>query len=852
MKTTFQIFRRDCRRILRSPVALMVLMGVIVLPCLYAWVNIGAYEDPYQFTSGLKVAVACNDRGAVSELAGEVNAGARVVDSLRENDSLGWVFTDGEDAVQGVRSGDYYAAIVIPETFSEDLLSVTTGELRQPVLEYYVNEKKNAMAPLILNVGANTLKNQINQRFIDAAAESVTEIARSMLDELDLKLDEANGSLTAQLRQISDTLAQYEALAEELQTFLADHKDFDSQARSSLEDVSAAAKAGDRALKQADQTLTAGREVFLQFSEDLDRELSAGADGLSRVRRISDLDLYTLNARLQSVCRKVELATSRLQEVTAWNGSLIQSLETLQQRTSLSAAGDLLQKLEENNQKHSELLQALQTGNQALSDAADQTLEGAARIQSEISDGRGSLDGLRGDEAKALRSTLTEKLDGLSYALGQARGLLEPVDGQIAQMNAVLDSLERSLDAVNATLSDTSKVLTSVRAQIDSIILDLDLLANAEDYKELLSGAPDGNRLSGFLSSPVSLRTESFFPVRNYGTAMSPFFTNLVIWVGGIVLLSLFKLEVDTDEEIRNYRPVQGYVGRGILFLLAGQAQAITVCMGDLLLLKIQCVHPVLFVLAGMLASFVYVNLIYALGTTLKHIGKALCVIILIFQIPSSSGTYPMEMTPSFFRALHPFLPFTYGVDAMREALIGVYGHHYAADMLRLSSFVAVALVLGLALRPLFINLNILFDKKLAETDLMVCDEAPPERERFRLLAAIRLLAGRERYQERTEAYIRRFEAVYQKRVRQSFRIVLIVLPVLFLVLMFTVGGSKMLFLILWICSLIALMVFQIVVEFIREHLDRQRRMAEMTDQELLELLNRRHCTGKGGGSLEE
>ena len=209
-------------------------------------------------------------------------------------------------------------------------------------------------------------------------------------------------------------------------------------------------------------------------------------------------------------------------------------------------------------------------------------------------------------------------------------------------------------------------------------------------------------------------------------------------------------------------------------------------------------------------------------------------------------------MTPDFFRALHPFLPFTYGVDAMREAQIGIYGHHYAADMLRLFTFVAAALLLGLALRPFFINLNILFDKKLAETDLMACDEAPPERERFRLLAAIRLLAGRERYRERTEAHIQRFEAVYQKRVRQSFRVVLIVLPVLFLVLMFTVGGSKMLFLILWICALIALMVFQIVVEYFREHLDRQRRMAEMSDQELLRLLNRRHIAGKGGEHHEE
>ena len=844
------IFRRDCRRIFRSPVALLVLLGVIVLPCLYAWVNIGAYEDPYQYTSGLKVAVACNDRGAVSRLAGEVNAGERVVEALTENESLGWVFTDGEDAVQGVRSGDYYAAILIPETFSEDLLSITTGKLRRPTLEYYVNENKNAMAPLILNVGANTLKNQINQQFIHTAVEEVSKIARSMLDDLDLKLDETDESLTAELREVSDNLSQYETMAEEFQSILKENEAYGDQARSTLDQVSAAARDGQQALEEADRTLTAGRDVFRRFSDAMERDLSNSADSFSRVRRISDVDFYAINARIQTVRQKIELAVSRLQEVTDWNGELIETLERLEQSVPLPGADALLRRMEENNQSHAELLRALQIGSQALADTAEQTLDWAGRIQTGVSGGQRTIDRLRTDTLDALESTLIGKLDQLSYAIGQAAGLLSPVEEEVTRMKAVLDDLDRSLDAVNKALSDVSDSIDGIRTQIDSLIQELTLLTHSEEYEELLSGRLDGSTLSGFLSSPISLRTERFYPVQNYGSAMTPFFTNLSLWVGGMVLLSLLKLEVDTDEEIRRYRPCEGYIGRGLLFLLAGQAEAFLVCLGDLML-KAQCVHPVRFVLAGMLASFVYVNIIYALGTTLKHVGKALCIIILIIQIPASSGTYPMEMTSSFFRALHPFLPFTYGVDAMREAQIGIYGHHYAADLFRLLLFVAMALILGLALRPCFINLNILFDKKLAETDLMVCDEAPPERERFRLLAAIRLLSGRERYRERTQARIRRFEAVYQKRVRQSFRLVLI-LPALFLVLMFTVGGSKMLFLLLWIFSLIALMVFQIVVEFLREHLDRQRRMAELSDRELLALLNERHSAGKGDASDEE
>ena len=847
MKTIFRIFRRDCRRIFRSPIAVAVLIGVIVLPCLYAWANIGAYKDPYQYTSGLKVAVGCRDKGVSSDLVGELNVGEKVMASLKENDSLGWVFTDPEEAVQGVRSGSYYAAIVIPDTFSEDLLSITTGELRQPVLEYYVNEKRNAMAPLIMNVGANTLTSTINQEFIDAAVNSVAEIAQSTLDELEGKLDSTRKSLSEDLAQVSANLEQYETLSAELQTMLEESDSFDREIRSTLTDVASAADAGERSLNQASQTLNSARTVLQRFSSSLDRALSDSADGLSRVRRIDDVDLYTLNARLQAVHQKTDNALALLQDVAAWNSGLIDALQKLDQNVPLSLAEDMLQRLEEDNQKHRDLLQALQAGSKALSGAEERTMDGVYQVQSGIASGQQEIDSVRSGYNGEVQSKLSEKLDSLSYFLGRAGGILAPVDGQIAQMNALLDGLDQSLDAINASLASMNETVARVQEQLDGMMTDLDLLANSETYQKLLAASIDGNALSGFLSSPVALKTDTFYHVESYGTAMTPFFTNLAIWVGGMVLLSLFKLEVDTDEELRSYRPCEGYIGRGILYLLVGQAQAVTVCLGDLLMMKVQCGHPVLFVLSGMMASFVYVNLIYALGTALKHIGKALCVVFLAFQIPSSSGTYPMEMTAPLFRILHPILPFTYGVDAMRESLIGIYGHHYARDMLYLLPFVAVALLLGLGLRPLFINLNILFDRKLAETDLMICDEAPAERERFRIMAALRLLAGRTKYQERMTARIQRFEAGYQKQVRRSFRIVLIVLPVVFTVLMFTVGGSKGLFLILWICSLVALMVFQIVVEYIREHLDRQRRLAEMTDQELLDLLEEKRSAGKEG-----
>lgn len=851
MNKIAQIFGRDCRRLARSPIAMIVLIGATILPCLYAWLNVGAYTDPYQYTSGLRVAIVSNDRGVQNEMTGALNAGEKVIENLKENDSLGWVFTSEKKAIRGVKSGKYYAAIVIPESFSEDLLSITTGELRQPVLEYYLNEKKNAMAPMILNVGANSIQNQINQQFIDAAVEAVSGIAQSMIDDLGLQLSTVQQSLTDDMAEVSDNLTQYESMIQDLQQLVSDNRDFDQNIRDTMNGISITAASGRETVDDASQTLRDGRDRMASFSADLNRNLRDGRDLLDDVRHNSNLDFQDLNTKTQAVGQKVDLSIQRLQNVADWNAGILEDLTTLSQYYPDSVADGLLQRVRQENQNHIELLQALRTGHQALGDTATNTLDFASTIQTDLSDSRNSLSGIQDSWTQNLQPSFQQTLDQVAYLLGRTGSALEPVDGQIHQMESVLDGLNQSMDEIDRSVSDTEQALSRIREQIDNTITDLDILSHSEEYQKLLSASIDGQQLSGFVASPVSLKTETFFKVRNYGTAMSPFFTNLSLWVGGIVLLALFKIEVDTDEEIPAFRPFEGYIGRGILFVLAGQAQALTVCLGDLFMMKIQCEHPFLFILSGMMASLVYVSLIYALGTTLRHIGKALCIIILIFQVPACSGTYPVEMTSRFFRALHPILPFTYGVSAMREAEIGIYGHHYALAMIRLSLFLTISLILGLGLRPFMINLNVLFDKKLAETDLMICDEGAQEQERFRLMAAIRLLAGRDRFRENASARIRHFETVYQKRIRQSFRITLIILPLIFLTLMFVFGGSRILFLILWILSLIALMLFQILVEYFREHLDRQQRMAEMSDQDLLKLLNRRKEPGVLGDSDE-
>ena len=171
---------------------------------------------------------------------------------------------------------------------------------------------------------------------------------------------------------------------------------------------------------------------------------------------------------------------------------------------------------------------------------------------------------------------------------------------------------------------------------LEQIQTDLNALHSSETYQDLLTlEGIDSDRIADFMASPVSLESKVVYNVDNYGTGMTPFYTNLALWVGGLILVSILKQEVDPAGISRKrLDPTRAYFGRWLLFMAAGAIQGLIVCLGDLLLLGVQCVHPLLFVLEGIYCSFVYVNIIYALAITFKHIGKAVAVLLIILQIP--------------------------------------------------------------------------------------------------------------------------------------------------------------------------------------------------------------------------
>ena len=216
MKTVFRIFLRDLKRLSRNRAAALVMVGVCLLPSLYAWFNIAANMDPYGNTAGIKVAIANCDRGASSDMI-SLNAGDTIVQSLKKNDQLGWVFVDEKKAKEGVRSGKYYAAIVIPDDFSNSLLSVLSGEIKDPKLDYYINEKKNAIAPKITDTGATTIQQEINDTFSAVASEAISKLIQKAANQMSADLNSADADLMNTIQNVRNNLADYQKTIDSFQ-----------------------------------------------------------------------------------------------------------------------------------------------------------------------------------------------------------------------------------------------------------------------------------------------------------------------------------------------------------------------------------------------------------------------------------------------------------------------------------------------------------------------------------------------------------------------------------------------------------------------------------------------------------
>ena len=821
MHTVFAIFLRDVKRILRNPVALVVTMGVAIIPSLYAWCNILANWDPYANTGNIQVAVANEDEGTTSTLVGHLNAAQQTVTQLKSNRQLGWRFVSKQHAVDGVKAGKYYAAIVLPKDFSSSLIGTVTGEKNQPSITYYINEKMNAIAPKITDTGATTIDEQINATFVSSVADAVAKQVKAAAGNTTDSLHTAQSDV---VNNLNDTINQLETVQQQLGGTRSTLDKATTTIDSAKQTNTALASEIDDALDTITNTsdlLAQTRAQTQRFSTTLTGALDNGSTQLSGLQVTVGNVTGTMLNGLNTTQDALSQVSSSMRGVNSTAGEALDGMDNALKASGLDPDSqtykDLSTQISEARKQLTFQQQRINAFDHDTTSIITSGKNTATALNSDItslsSNGTAAMAKARANLTGAVMPNLNTGLDTLSLANGSLAGTLTTLQGTLEQGNGLLDQLSRTVSQTNATLAGTQTQLANLSKQLSTTRTDVASLSSSRMFQQLseMLGL-NANEIGSFVGEPVHLDEKVLYPVENYGSAVTPFYTNLALWVGGFVLVAIYKLEVDRDEKIRKYTPRQGYMGRWLLFVTVGFLQAIIATIGDLAL-GIQCEHPFLFVLAGVFASFVYVNIIYALAVAFRHIGKAIAVILVIIQIPGAAGLYPIEMMPEFFRRLKPFLPFTYGINAMRGPIGGMYANHYWLDMLSLFWYLPAALFIGLVVRKLALNLNRLFDNRLADTDLMITEHNEGTVEPLKFTAAAQQFA--EDYPEVISQRALHFFRLYPRLVRGGF-LLLTVLPFAFLLLLF-ITRMKLAMLLGWIISIIVIDVYLIVVEYLRE-----------------------------------
>ncbi|MGG5784196.1 YhgE/Pip family protein [Bacillus albus] len=920
MKQIWRIYKTDLRNVAKHWAAIVIVVGLMILPSLYAWFNIKASWDPYGNTKEVPIAVSNQDAG--SNLRGkDINIGNEIVDSLKKNKNLGWKFVDEKQAIYGVERGDYYASITIPKDFSEKIATVLDENPQKPELDYYVNEKVNAIAPKITAKGASGITEEISKNFVKTANGEIFKVFNDLGIDLETNLPS--------IEKVKDLVFKLEAQFPEMNTLMdkalddaTRAEDLVKVAQKELPVVESVINDGQEALGNLDKFFARNDETLKNAPGTMRNNLTVAKDVMDKANAFTNFlmnpgidlsgmkglpefparpDLSKINDEgYKNIARNINQTVNNVlnsaRAGTAYGKSVVNGLqngqfdpekakqdlnavsENLQGRTDSiaylinvftelqkSATTDfgqsffqgrvdrltkLKSSMENANNGIKGIVNVIGTGQEVkkdVTDVANQKLDAANglidqaekdynetfvadykkavstvdqakadaneaydSVKNEYEKAKSNLEGViadvnnRGvnglDSTKVALNDLNGQLQATNNLIGDAIPVLEStnkvladvnsgknLNGGIAKLNKIQSSVQKGIDATNKATTlinngqkPTKEVVESINeatknasAQLGDFLATYDseivpnfntaiertkrmskntsqVLKEADkklpDVKKLLEdsskGLVDGKKKladikaempetekkikeladkirdfeseedlkdiirllkndvekqSDYFANPVNLKENKLFAMPNYGSAMSPFYTVLALWVGALLMVSLLTVEV--HEEGANYKSHEIYFGRLLTFLTIGLSQAFIVSMGDIFLLGTYVVDKFWFVLFSLFIGGVFVCIVYSLVSIFGNVGKSMAIILLVLQVAGSGGTFPIQMTPAFFQAIYPFLPFTYAISAIRETVGGMLWDIVTRDLLVLSAFVVVMIVAALLLK---------------------------------------------------------------------------------------------------------------------------------------------------------
>ncbi|MFB9972838.1 YhgE/Pip domain-containing protein [Allobacillus sp. SKP2-8] len=734
MKNSWKIYFQDLKNISRNWVAAILIGGLILLPSLYAWFNIEASWDPYSQTNQIPIGVVNEDSGGEIK-ENKINVGTDLVETLENNQSMDWHFTNREKAMKNLKYGDYFAVIVIPEDFSENLSSVISNEPKKSEMEYYVNEKINAVSPKITDKGASTIVQQVSSNFISA----VNGVIFEMFDDIGIELNDKLPDIKQFENYIFEMEKQLPEIYELVSNGLEDTKNAQSiinKAQNKLPKAERTTNDGLQTVNETADLLSKAEDRLNEMAPQIETDLEKAQNTAEDINKLlqdaknMNIDFSEGKELQQSIDRSLDDATSRLDEIES-------DLKQLKEMNQAQQNKDSEQENESNGDGSTDQENHEQNGNQQdiqnnnsdndqviddalerlsiLREALEEVQDNGQNITAFIEDKKQEVDSVVTDLEELSANTANKIGDFLKYykeniepvvkqKISDAQQTLTSADDILSEIKSTIPEVKEVLSSTETHIGDGQGMLNTILGEYPYVNSKINELADRireiqgetdiNEMIELLRNDPEAEK--NFFEEPVKLSKNELFPIPNYGSGMTPFYTVLAIWVGGLLLISLLAVDVHDREGLTGR---ERYFGRMFTFLTIGLLQTLVVTLGDWLLIGSYIAHPVWFVLFGLIISIVFMTLIYTLVSVFGDVGKAMVIVLLVLQIAGAGGTYPVILLPKLFQAISPFLPFTYAIDLMREAVGGIIWESAIHDMIILSLFGIGALLFGTLLK---------------------------------------------------------------------------------------------------------------------------------------------------------
>lgn len=725
MKTILRIFKHDIKQLFSNVVTVIIVLGLVLLPSIFSWYNVLACWDVFNNTDNLKVAVANSDEGYQSDLVPlKVNLGDQVQNALLEDKEMEWVFTSEEDAIEGARSGEYYAAVVIPQSFSKDMMTFYSPEVEHASILYYTNEKKNVVAPKLTERGADDVSNKINTIFVEKVSEVGLNVASSLVDYTDNKqfvnqitqLSDNIATLSGRMAQASEVVSGYSSLLSASESLIASSADLLGETSDSAQQVL-------DTTNNAKQSINSLTDAMAVSTDALHSALEKSTDSFEGVSESIDTAFTSSGTAATTTASSLDTQAEAVRNQAVSMRAMADSLERCSVPLEFEGTLDaFISQVRASADTQDQLAQSLTAAADSIRTQNDEAQAHHAEAKDLAEQAKGSIEDLSQDYNNTIKPELEKlqtQVEKSSTLLFDNVSQLSSVTGDINGANgSLIDTLavaQNNLDSSAQSLKESSEYLAQLSSNIKTAV-------SSEDWQGLKQiFQTDPHELSQSLASPVQIERTALYPASNFGSQMTPLYTMLGLWIGSLLLLVAVKVKVSSRmlAEVGYPKLHQVFWGRFLIFACLSFVQSSILALGNLLFLQVQATEPLLFLVCYWVSGLVFTFIIYTLVVSFANLGKALAVFLLIIQVSAGGGSYPLPMLPDFVQALSPFLPLTHAINASRAAMMGLYQMDFWVEIGLLLVFVVPFMLLGLLLRKPLMNFLNWYVRKTEESKLI-------------------------------------------------------------------------------------------------------------------------------------